>query len=80
LPLFLIPRTHGQGAALCCCVTLLPIVQASLMRDGVLTFEGLVATIGPLTTLFIYLPCTWMVLDRGRLVGWIRARIGIVPS
>jgi hypothetical protein len=73
-PLFLIPRTHAQGAVLCAGVWAVLFGFAPHDPTGHFEFHRAADVAGPLFSAFVYLPCTWMVLKTGTTLDPIRRR------
>jgi hypothetical protein len=72
-PLFLIPRSQGQGCALFLCVTASLVLGARFYPETMGDNAKLFGVLGPLVTWCVYLPCTWLVM-REPVVAWLRRR------
>jgi hypothetical protein len=72
-PLFLIPKSHGQGLALWLALSVTLVAAFALAGPGAKTNNEMYAVFGPLFTLGVYLPCTWMVIGE-RVKAWLGVR------
>jgi hypothetical protein len=72
-PLFLIPKSHGQGFALWLALMATLVLAFAITGGGARTNNEMYGVFGPLFTLCVYLPCTWMVIGP-RVKAWLAVR------